>query len=296
MKYNIGFIGLGHMGLPMAKNLLKSDLVDKLYAYDLSKQPMEILADMGAIKVTDIIEIAKNCDVIFTMLQTGEQVSKVCLENNGLFNNCKAGLLYIDCSSIDVDTSKKLHTHATNKNIKMLDAPVSGGVKGAEEGTLTIMVGGELNILEQARAILERIGKNIIYAGLPGTGQAAKICNNMILGVSMIAVSEAFNLGKKLGLEPQNLFNIVSKGSGECWSLTKYCPYPNILDNVPSSNNYQAGFTSQMMLKDLKLSQDAATAVNISTPMGAMAKKLYTDFSATNPEQDFSGIINLFID
>ncbi len=297
MKYNIGFIGLGHMGLPMADNLLnsESELINDLYVYDLADKPVKLLERTGAIAAKNISEIAQNCDIIFTMLQTGQQISKVCLDSDGIFNNAKKNLLYIDCSSIDVATCKELHAKAKNLKIKMLDAPVSGGVKGAQAASLTIMVGGELQVFEKAQVILELIGKNIIHAGAPGTGQVAKVCNNMILGVSMIAVSEAFNLGKKLGIEPQNLFKIISKGSGECWSLTKYCPYPNILDNVPSSNDYQPGFTAQMMLKDLNLSQDAAKNNGVVTPMGAMAKEVYTEYAKLNPNLDFSGIIN-FLD
>ncbi len=292
MKFNIGFIGLGHMGLPMANNLLKSDVINNLYVFDLAVDPVKKLTDLGAVAAKDLIEIAENCDIIFTMLQTGQQVKEVCLKPNGLFNNCKENLLYIDCSSIDVDNCKALHAAAQEKNIKMLDAPVSGGVKGAAAASLTIMVGGDASVFNQALVILEKIGKNIIHAGKPGTGQVAKICNNMILGISMIAVSEAFNLAEKLELDPQNLFKIVSKGSGECWSLTKYCPYPGILEDVPSSHDYKPGFTSQMMLKDLNLSQDAANSASVTTPMGALARKLYADFTTKNPDIDFSAIIN----
>lgn len=294
MTYTVGFIGLGHMGYPMANNLLQSDLVDKLYVFDLFQEPVSKLVSLGAHAVSDIKELAKKCDVIFTMLQTGDQVSKVCLEDNGIFKNCKKNLLYIDCSSIDVNVSKNLHQQAKEHGILKLDAPVSGGVKGAEAGSLTIMVGGDEKVLEnKARPILDVIGANIIYAGDCGAGQVSKICNNMILGISMIAVSEAFNLGEKLGVKPQNLFNIISKGSGECWSLTKYCPYPNILENVPSSNDFKAGFTAEMMLKDLRLSQKAANSVNQATPLGANATALYSLFvNADHKDIDFSGIIN----
>ena len=291
MKLNIGFIGLGHMGLPMAQNLLKSDLTNKLYVYDLSEKPMQLLEQSGAVAANNILDIAKNCDVIFTMLQTGAQVKQVCLGDKGIFAHSKKDLLFIDCSSIDINSCKELHDIASQKNIKMLDAPVSGGVKGATAATLTIMVGGDKAIFEQAKNILEQMGKNIIHAGPNGTGQVAKICNNMILGVSMIAVSEAFNLAEKLGLNPQNLFNIVSKGSGECWSLTKYCPYPNILTDVPSSNDFKPGFTSQMMLKDLNLSQEAASSAEITTPMGALARTIYAGLADKDPELDFSGVI-----
>lgn len=292
MKYDIGFIGLGHMGFPMASNLLKSNITNKLYVYDLAQEPVSLIEKSGAIAAKNIAELAGNCDVIFTMLQTGQQVSSICLGIDGLFKYAKKNLLYIDCSSIDIETCKTLHKHAKSNNIRMLDAPVSGGVKGAAAASLTIMIGGEKTVLEDAKIILDQLGKNIIYAGHDGAGQGAKICNNMILGASMIAVSEAFNLGEKLGVDPQNLFNIISKGSGECWSLTKYCPYPNILSEVPSSNNYQPGFTAQMMLKDLNLSQEAANNAGIKTPMGALAKKLYSELVASDPNIDFSAVIN----
>lgn len=291
MKYTVGFIGLGHMGLPMASNLLKSDLVDKLVIFDLAKDPVAKLAQNGAVAATNIGELTRQCDIVFTMLQTGEQVYDVCTAPEGIFDCAKDNLFYIDCSSISVATSRELHQTAQKKGIQMLDAPVSGGVKGAETASLTIMVGGEQAILESMHPILSAIGKNIIPAGAAGNGQLAKICNNMILGISMIAVSEAFNLGEKLGLKAQNLFDIVSKGSGQCWSLTSYCPSPGILENVPSSNDYKAGFTAQMMLKDLKLSQSAANSANVSTPLGAAATALYSMYSNHDGQEDFSGII-----
>lgn len=292
MSYTVGFIGLGHMGFPMAKNLLDSKIVNELYVFDLVQDPIDKLVKSGAKSTQDLKSMAEKCNVIFTMLQTGEQVSKTCLGSNGIFANSKPNLLYIDCSSIDVTTSRELHKQAREHNISMLDAPVSGGVKGAEQATLTIMVGGSDDDFTKAKQILDILGKNVIHAGADGNGQVAKICNNMILGVSMIAVSEAFNLGEKLGLQPKNFFDIVSKGSGECWSLTKYCPSPNILPDVPSSNDYKAGFTANMMLKDLNLSQQASTENKVSTPMGANAKAIYEQFvQGDNGEVDFSGVI-----
>jgi 3-hydroxyisobutyrate dehydrogenase len=292
MSYTVGFIGLGHMGLPMAKNLLKSESVEKLYVYDLMQEPMQECERSGAVIGDGVAHIAQQCDIVFTMLQTGNQVAATCLGEHGLFNNAKPGLLFIDCSSIDVDSCLDLHQAANKNNIKMLDAPVSGGVKGAEQASLTIMVGGEQGVFEQAQIILNILGKNIIHAGDPSTGQVAKICNNMILGITMIGVSEAFNLGEKLGLKAKNFFDIASKGSGECWALTKYCPSPNILPDVPSSNHYQPGFTAEMMLKDLRLSQKAANSVGVSTPLGANAESLYSLFAnSTHKHEDFSAII-----
>jgi 3-hydroxyisobutyrate dehydrogenase len=220
-------------------------------------------------------------------------VSATCLDKNGIFDSLKRDGIIIDCSSIDIGVSKKLHKNAVELGLAMVDAPVSGGVKGAEAATLTIMVGGSKNNVDRAKKYLEPLAKLVIHAGEPGSGQAAKICNNMILGVSMIAVSEAFILGKKLGLAPEKLFEISSHASGQCWSMTSYCPYPGIIDNVPSNNNYKPGFTAKMMLKDLKLSQSAAELVGAKTPMGESATKLYEQFTSENSEEiDFSGIIN----
>jgi len=288
----IGFIGLGNMGNPMVKNLLKAG--HEVIVYDLMPSAIVALVDEGAVAAKSVAELVKQSEVVFTMLQTGEQVSDVCLADDGIFKNAKNNLLYIDSSSIDVTTSRQIHQGAQSKNIAMIDAPVSGGVAGAVAASLTIMVGGESSAYDRAKPMLEVLGKNIIHAGASGNGQAAKICNNMILGISMIAVSEAFTLAKQLGLTEKVLFDIVSKASGQCWSLTSYCPVPGILDNVPANNNYQPGFTVAMMLKDLNLSQEAAESVSVSTPLGAEATSLYGLFSKSgNDSLDFSAIIKM---
>src|SRR3990167_95124 len=269
----IGFIGLGHMGNPMVQNLLKNNY--KVKVFDIDDQAIKPLIVLGAISAKNPAEIAQNADVVITMLQTGEQVKQCCLGDQGIFAHVKSDTLFIDCSSIDVHTSRELHVAAKSKHITMCDAPVSGGVLAAQNATLTFMVGGDEKNFESAKNILTAMGKKIIYAGLAGSGAAAKICNNMLLGISMIAVSEAFVLADKLGLDAQKLFEISSNASGQCWSLTNYCPWPNILPNVPSSHDYQPGFTAKMMLKDLKLSQDAALRVNAHTPLGEPATALY---------------------
>jgi 3-hydroxyisobutyrate dehydrogenase len=288
----IAFIGLGHMGAPMVKNLMKHQ--HDVCVFDLSTAAIESLAKEGAKPVSTLKEAAKQAEVIITMLPTGDNVAEVCLKNEGLFEAAEKGTLFIDCSSIAVDKARNIHELAIKKGMQMVDAPVSGGVAGAEAGTLTFMVGGSQEDFSRAKPILELMGKTIIHAGEAGTGQAAKICNNMILGISMIAVSEAFMLAKKLGLDPQKLFEISSHASGQCWSMTSYCPVPGILPNVPSSRDYQAGFTTAMMLKDLKLSQAAAQQVNAATPLGAEATMLYTLFNNLgNGQLDFSGIIKM---
>jgi len=288
----IGFIGLGHMGFPMVKNLLKNNYVVKVY--DLNTAAISSLIAVGATAATSPAEIANNADVVLTMLQTGDQVKQSCLGEQGIFAQLKKTALYIDCSSIDIQSSRELHAAAKANHIAMCDAPVSGGVIAAQNATLTFMVGGDENNFTRAQPILNAMGKKIIYAGLAGNGVAAKICNNMILGISMIAVSEAFVLADKLGLAPEKLFEISSNASGQCWSLTNYCPWPNILPNVPSSHGYQPGFSAKMMLKDLRLSQEAATTAQAETPLGKRAMQIYDQFIDNYPgEIDFSGIIQM---
>lgn len=292
----IGFIGLGHMGNPMVKNLLKNNY--RVSVFDLNEEALQALGKEGAVVVESPAEIAKNSDVVITMLQTGDQVAQCCLGAGGVFAYLnKPDALFIDSSSIDVEESRKLHAQASSQNIAMVDAPVSGGVGAATAGTLTFMVGGEAAHFERAQPILSAMGKNIIHAGPAGTGAAAKICNNMILAISMIGVSEAFVLADKLGLKAEKLYKISSTASGQCWSLTSYCPAPNVMPDVPSSNDYKAGFTANMMLKDLKLSQKAADSSGATTPLGKHAKKLYQKYvDAGNGEVDFSGIMQMLED
>lgn len=289
----IGFIGLGHMGHPMVLNLLKHQHAVKVY--DVIPSTIEKLAEHGATPTQSLAEVATDVDVIITMLQTGEQVSDVCLSDDGLFANAQAETLFLECSSIDVTTARNLAEIAKGRHFTMLDAPVSGGVAGAEKATLTFMVGGRESVFNRAKPIFECMGKNIIHAGPSGTGQAAKICNNMILGISMIAISEAFVLGDKLGLSPEKLFEISSNSSGQCWSLTSYCPVPGLVPAAPSNRDYEPGFTAAMMLKDLRLSQQMAQTVNAATPLGAEATAVYSLFNNLGFDQlDFSAIIQLF--
>lgn len=288
----IGFVGLGHMGSPMVHNLLKAGF--KAQVFDVVAESVNAAVKQGAVAVPSIADIANGADVVITMVQTGQQVSGICLGEEGFFKHAKPGLLYIDSSSIDIVTTRQLHDEAANYQIAMLDAPVSGGVSGAEAGTLTLMVGGKEADFERAQPILKAMGKKIVHAGVAGSGQAAKICNNLLLGISMIGVSEAFSLAKKLGLEPQKFFDISSSASGQCWSMTSYCPVPGILENAPSSHDYKPGFMAKMMLKDLRLGQHAAEAVNAAIPLGAAATELYELYVNQGlGETDFSGIINL---
>ncbi len=288
----IGFIGLGHMGLPMAQNLLKAG--HAVIGYDLQKSTLEQLVAAGGTAATTLASAAQEQDVIITMLQKGQQVLDVYNGNKGILAHASPDTLLIDSSTIDIDSAQKLHELARHHQLLAIDAPVSGGVTAATAGTLTFMVGGQEPAFKQAQPYLHVMGKKIIHTGGAGTGQIAKICNNLILANSMIAVSEAFTLGEKLGLDPQKLFEVASNSSGQCWALTHYVPVPNILEHVPANNNYQAGFAAVMMLKDLLLSQSAAKAAQIATPLTAKASELYQELIDKGwGAKDFSAIIQL---
>jgi len=288
----IGFVGLGHMGNPMVRNLLKAGF--SVTVFDVVPDAIHLLEKEGAIGATSLAEVAKNADVIFTMLQTGEQVKEACLKENGLFAHAKQNALYIDSSSIEIATTHELHAEAKRKGIAMLDAPVSGGVAGAAAATLTLMVGGSDEHYLRAKPILEKLGKKIVHAGPGGHGQAAKICNNLILGISMIAVCEGFNLGMKLGLDPKKFFEISANASGQCWSMTSYCPVPGLVEKAPSNFDYKPGFMAKMMLKDLHLAQHAAESSGANIPLGVQAAEMYSLFvNEGNGEVDFSGIIKM---
>jgi len=286
----IGFIGLGNMGLPMAKNLLKAE--HEVTGFDLNAEATERLAANGGNTVNSHADACKAAEVVITMLPAGEQVRDVYLGADGVLATVAPGTLLIDSSTIDVQTARDVAHAAQEKGLAIVDAPVSGGVAGAEAATLTFMVGGRDDAFERARPVLEKMGKTIIHAGGPGNGQAAKICNNMILGASMIVVSEAFLLAEKLGLDAQKLFDISSKSSGQCWSMTSYCPVPGLVPTSPANRDYQPGFTAAMMLKDLKLAQAAARATRATTPLGAGAAAVYERFVESGDSNvDFSGII-----
>jgi 3-hydroxyisobutyrate dehydrogenase len=288
----IGFIGLGHMGNPMVHNLIKAGF--SVMVYDVTQEAVKAAVSHGATAASSIAELTKNSDCVMSMVQTGQQVNAICLGPEGVFAQAKPDMLYIDCSSIDIVTTRALHTEAANAHIAMLDAPVSGGVAGAEAASLTIMVGGKEADLKRAEPILKSLGKKIVHAGPAGNGQAAKICNNLLLGISMIGVCEAFSLAEKLGLDQQKFFEISSNASGQCWAMTSYCPVPDILENVPANHHYQPGFMAKMMLKDLRLGQHAAETVDATIPLGSMSTELYELYVSMGfGESDFSGIMNL---
>src|SRR6266852_3887045 len=286
----IGFIGLGNMGLPMAANLVKAG--HEVAGFDVVGSLAGKLTAIGGFAAETTAAACRGADAIITMLPASEHVRDVYCAPGGVIDAAGAGALLIDSSTIDVATAREVAGRAAGKGLAMVDAPVSGGVAGAQAGTLTFMVGGPDAAFDRARPILEAMGKTIVHAGGSGNGQAAKICNNMILGVSMIAVSEAFVLAEKLGLDAQRLFDISSKSSGQCWSMTSYCPAPGPVPASPANRDYQAGFTAAMMLKDLKLSQAAARATRAATPLGAGATAVYERFvESGDGSVDFSGII-----
>lgn len=281
----IGFIGLGHMGGPMAANLVKAG--HSLTIYDV------VPVSLSDVKVaTSLAELVKDVDYVVSMLPAGAHVREVYLGEEGLLAHAKRPITYMECSTIDVQTAKTIHEAIEQKGGVCVDAPVSGGTASAAAGTLTFMVGGSDKAFSQVKPILGSMGKKIFHAGDAGCGQMAKICNNMLLGISMIGVCEAFNLGKALGLSPQAFFDICKEASGQCWSLTQYCPVPGILPHTPANRDYEPGFMAKMMLKDLNLAEDAAASVEATTPMGDKARALYQAFcDAGYQDKDFSGII-----
>lgn len=285
----IGFVGLGHMGLPMAVNLVKKG--HTVTGFDVQPEALEAFKAQGGLLATNLYDVAKDKSVVITMLQTGQQVHDVCLCQEGLFSVMQPGTLFIDCSTIGVDAIREIYKEAATRSLFCLDAPVSGGVGGAVGGTLTMMVGGALDVFEHAQPLFACLGTNIIYTGEAGSGQAAKLCNNMILGTTMIVVSEAFLLAERLGLSAQKLHEVVTKSSGQCWVMSNYVPVPNLLQHTPSNYQYQPGFSTTMMLKDLALGQDAAASVGLNMPLSATATKIYTRVKDKIGALDCSAIV-----
>ncbi len=286
---NIGFIGLGNMGGPMAANLVKSG--ERVLGFDVVEASRQAAARDGVQIVATARGCTENADVVISMLPAGEHVLSVW---NDILPVANRGALFIDCSTIDVASARKAHASAAECGVATLDAPVSGGVGGAKAATLTFMVGGSHAAFSRGRPVLERMGTRVVQCGEAGNGQVAKICNNMILGISMIAVSEAFVLGEKLGLSHQALFDVASASSGQCWSLTSYCPVPGPVPASPANNEYRPGFAAALMLKDLKLAKEAAQSVQAKTALGAQAADIYGHFAQEGHSgMDFSAIIKL---
>jgi 3-hydroxyisobutyrate dehydrogenase len=276
----------------MARNLVKAG--HRLRVFDVSPASVEKAVAAGAEAAGELAEAVQGTAVVITMLPAGQQVREVYLEPGRVIERVAPGTLLIDCSTIDVETARAVQARAAAAGVDMLDAPVSGGVAGAEAGTLTFMVGGAGQAFATAEPLLAAMGKAVIHAGGPGNGQAAKICNNLILGVSMIAVCEAFALAERLGLPAQTLFDISSKSSGQCWSLTSYCPVPGPVPASPANRGYRPGFAAAMMLKDLRLAEAAAESVAAHIPLGEQAEALYAEFvGGGGGGVDFSGIISM---
>ncbi|MBY0335807.1 MAG: 3-hydroxyisobutyrate dehydrogenase [Acetobacteraceae bacterium] len=286
----IGFVGLGNMGGPMARNLAKAG--HEVRGFDLSPAAMDAAAAGGVQRAQTAADAARGAEFVITMLPAGKHVRDAWLGEGGMAAASEPGAVLLDCSTIDVETAR-----AVAAGRPMLDAPVSGGVMGAENGTLTFMVGGSEEGFARARPILEAMGRTVVHCGEAGAGQAAKLCNNMLLAISMIGTCEAFALAEKLGLSHQALFEVASKSSGQCWSLTTYCPVPGPVPGSPANRDYRPGFAAALMEKDLGLSQQAAEASGAATPLGAAALELYQRFvKLGGAETDFSGIIRLIRD
>lgn len=285
----IGFIGLGNMGGPMVANLVAAG--HEVNAFDISADAVKRATDAGAVAAANAAAAVAGAEIVITMLPAGKHVRSVYLDGDKVMDAVAKGSLLIDCSTIDVTTAIEMIGEAGTRGLEMIDAPVSGGVGGAQAGTLTFMCGGTDSAFARARPVLETMGKNIFHAGDAGAGQAAKVCNNLMLAIQMISVSEGFALAEKLNLDKQKLFDIASTATSQCWSMTSYCPVPGPVPTSPANRDYAAGFTVAMMLKDLKLAQEAATAAGANTPLGTQATAMYDAFAAAGNEGlDFSAI------
>lgn len=293
----IAFIGLGNMGTPMAENLIKSGLV--LQVFDLNREAAKRLQPLGAKVADSVEEVVQGADTVITMLPAGVHVRAVYLGDHsgavGLLNLVKPGTFLIDSSTIDPESARIVAEQAADKQLDFVDAPVSGGVAGAQAGTLTFIVGGTDAAFEKARQVLQHMGKNIFHAGKAGDGQMAKICNNLMLGILMSGTCEALNLGIDNGLDPEVLSNIMLQSSGRNWALELYNPCPGVMESVPASHDYKPGFMSQLMQKDLGLGIDAALKSQSSIPMGSLARNLYAYHNANgNQERDFSSLFEFY--
>ena len=289
----VAFIGLGHMGGGMAPNLAKAG--HEVRAFDLSEEALKRAADRGCTAAAGADDACREAEAVITMLPAGKHVAEVF--RRSVFTSAPKEAILIDCSTIDIATARTIEDEAGFAGFTMVDAPVSGGIAAAEGGTLTFMVGGSDEGFGRAKPLLEAMGKAVIHAGGPGSGQAAKICNNMLLGATMVATCETFILAQKLGLDPQTFFDISSKASGQSWSMTSYCPVPGVGPETPADRGYEGGFAAALMLKDLKLAMEAAQESGAYTPMGGEAEELYQRFvNLGGGTKDFSGIIKMIDD
>ncbi|SEA09331.1 3-hydroxyisobutyrate dehydrogenase [Microbulbifer marinus] len=293
MGKTVAFFGLGHMGGPMAANLVEAGFTVK--GFDPVAALLDISASRGVGKASSPLEAVAGADYVLSMLPNGEDVEALYIDRDKLLDHIAETTLVIDCSTVAASSSRRLITEAQQRGLDAIEAPVSGGVAGAVAGTLSFMCGGETANVERAREVLQHMGSNVFHAGPAGAGQTAKMCNNMLLAIHMIGTAEALQLGVDNGLDPKVLSEIMQKSSGANWSLEKYNPYPGVMENVPASKNYEGGFMVKLMCKDLGLAQQAATASRSYTPLGSLARNLYGLHSlAGNNELDFSSIQTLF--
>ncbi len=283
----IAFIGLGNMGGGMAANLVKAG--HQVRAFDLSETALAAAREAGCATFATAKEACEGAEAVVSMLPNGAIVKQVYWDD--VIGHAPEGAILLDCSTIDVATAREVIEVTEAHGYQMVDAPVSGGIAAAAGGTLTFMVGGSDAAFARAQPILAAMGKAVIHAGGPGTGQAAKICNNMLLAIHMIGTCEAFAMAQKLGLDAQTFYDISSVSSGQCWSMTSYCPVPGVGPVTPADNGYQGGFAAGLMLKDLKLAMEAAAGAGATVPLGEHAKAIYEAFAAENAATDFSGII-----
>ena len=290
----VAFIGLGNMGGGMAANLAKAG--HDVRAFDLSEEALARAQARGALRAASAEEAVAEAEAVVTMLPAGKHVRQVYADS--IIGKAPASAILMDCSTIDVESARAVIEQAQAGSTLMVDAPVSGGIAAAEGGTLTLMVGGSEEAFKRAEPFLSLMGKAVIHAGGAGAGQAAKICNNMLLGASMVATCETFAMAQKLGLDLQTFFDISSKASGQCWSMTSYCPVPRVGPETPADRDYEGGFAAALMLKDLRLAMEAAKSADAYTPMGAAAEELYTRFAESlgGAGKDFSGIIRMIDD
>lgn len=286
----IAFIGLGNMGSGMCANLAKAG--HDVRAFDLNADAVKAAVSAGASAAAAVKEAVSDVDVVVSMLPAGKHVHQVYFGEDGVTSHAKSGTLFLDCSTISVEEAREAAAKAAEAGFSYMDAPVSGGVAAAEAGSLTFMVGGPKDGFDKAKPVLDVMGKNVFHAGDPGNGQVAKIANNMLLGISMIGTCEAFNLAEKLGLDAQTFFDISSTASGQCWSMTSYCPAPGPVPAAPSNRDYKPGFAVAMMLKDLRLAMSAGDDVGADTPLGNHAQQIYSKLDEDGfGDIDFSGVM-----
>lgn len=288
----VGFIGLGNMGAAMAGNLIKAN--KKLIVNDMSEEAVSKLCALGAVAAKSPADVASQASTIVTMLPAGPHVLQVYTGTNGILSKVQPGAMLIECSTIDPDSARKVASACEAKGSDFVDAPVSGGTIGAQNATLTFMVGGEEAAVARAKTVLDLMGQNVVHCGGAGTGQVAKICNNLVLGITMAGVSEAFQLGLQLGIDPKVLATVVNSSSGRSWSSDTYNPCPGVMEGVPSARGYSGGFACDLMAKDLGIAVSSANSVKSPLPMGSLAQQLYSLMSAGgNGHKDFSGIFEM---